>query len=99
MSDRGKIDDGEAAYVIWSNEHRAWWRPDECGYCTILAGAGRYTREDALAICIRARGGRRFNDNPSEVPVLFEDAAPFWPDDKPEWKKDRVVSKSEVDHG
>lgn len=91
---RHELTPGGPAYVIWSNEHRAWWRPNECGYCTMLAGAGRYTREDALAICIRARGGRRFNDNPSEIPVLFDDAAIFWPDDKPEWREERAASKT-----
>lgn len=77
-------------YVIWSNEHRAWWAPDKRGYRAKLADAGRYSREDALAICIGARGGRRFNENPTEVPVLLEDALLFWPDDKPEWREERA---------
>jgi len=67
-------------YVIWSNEHRAWWGPSERGYYTRLSSAGRYSRDHALKICTRARGGREYNDNPSEVPLLLADAEIFWPD-------------------
>ena len=84
------IRETDATYVIWSNEHRAWWGPDRRGYCSRLADAGRYDRESALGVCIGARGGRRYNDNPSEVMVLFEDACLFWPDDKPEWREARA---------
>ena len=69
-------------YLVWSNEHSAWWGPNESGYYTSIEAAGRYSREDALGICIGARGGRRYNDNPSEVPVLYDDAILFWGDDK-----------------
>ena len=37
-------------WLIWSGEHRAWWRPDARGYCEFLAGAGRYTFEEAAQI-------------------------------------------------
>lgn len=76
-------DGGAATYAVWSNEHCAWWGANHSGYCTRLAGAGRYSREEALSICIGARGGRQFNDNPSEVPVLLADAELFWPDRYP----------------
>lgn len=69
-----------AEYVVWSNEHSAWWGPDHRGYFTHLSAAGRYSRDEALKICVNARGGRRFNENPSEVPVLLSDAEVFWPD-------------------
>lgn len=36
------------AYLIWSNEHRAWWRPNSRGYTIHIEAAGRYTRDDAL---------------------------------------------------
>lgn len=65
-------------YVVWSNEHCAWWGPNRAGYYTHLSAAGRYTRDDALRICRGARGGREFNSNPSEVPILFIDAENFW---------------------
>ena len=67
-------------YLVWSNEHSAWWGPDHAGYFSRLAFAGRYTREEALAICVGARGGRQFNANPTEIPVLLADAEIYWPD-------------------
>ncbi|MGQ3671832.1 hypothetical protein ACT6QG_05490 [Xanthobacter sp. TB0136] len=67
-------------YVVWSNEHSAWWGPDRRGYNTHLTHAGRYTRDEALWICTRARGGREFHSNPTEVPVPLRDAEQFWPD-------------------
>lgn len=79
-----------AEYVIWSNEHKCWWAAEERGYNSCLAYAGRYDREQALKICTRARGGRQFNSNPSEVPILVSDAERFWPDDKPEWAEARM---------
>lgn len=65
-------------YLVWSNEHAAWWGPNRCGYNTHLSHAGRYTRAEAIKICDGARGGREFNRNPSEVPILLKDAEAFW---------------------
>jgi hypothetical protein len=41
-------------FVIWSIEHNAWWRPDECGYCEKVTDAGRYSRARATAIVRQA---------------------------------------------
>jgi hypothetical protein len=41
----------EREWLIWSNEHRAWWEPDRCGYTENVAEAGRYTLIEARAIC------------------------------------------------
>ena len=38
----------EGLYLIWSNEHRAWWRPNSAGYTSQFEKAGRYSREDAI---------------------------------------------------
>jgi hypothetical protein len=65
-------------YLVWSNEHAAWWGPNRCGYNTHISHAGRYTRDEAIKICNGARGGREFNRNPSEVPILLKDAEAFW---------------------
>ena len=37
-------------YMIWSNEHRAWWRPGRRGYTTLTVSAGRYSAAEADAI-------------------------------------------------
>lgn len=63
-------------YLIWSNEHRAWWRPASLGYTTNIRGAGRYTREQAMGICARAIPGMR-DEIPPEIPVLETDAMAF----------------------
>lgn len=78
-----------SVYLVWSNYHSAWWGPNRSGYCGSIEHAGRYSRDAALAICKGARGGREFHGNPTEVPVLLEDARAFWPDDKPEWEATR----------
>lgn len=61
-------------YLIWSNEHRAWWGPNNAGYTTSLQRAGRYSRNDAIRTCAFARDGWSAGDIPSEIPVLEEDA-------------------------
>jgi hypothetical protein len=37
--------------LIWSFEHRQWWRPNSVGYTFELAEAGRYPLLEALRIC------------------------------------------------
>lgn len=44
-------------WVIWSFEHRAWWRGGMSGYTGELMTAGVYDFEDAKAICERANIG------------------------------------------
>ena len=44
-------------YLIWSNEHRAWWRPDRCGYVRDVRGAGRYSRQEAIETSGKGRDG------------------------------------------
>ncbi len=82
------MEEMHSPYVVWSNEHHAWWGWDRRGYCGKLSDAGQYSRDDALKICIGARGGRRYNDNPSEVPLLLKDAEVFWPDGVERWRPD-----------
>lgn len=44
-------------YLIWSNQHRAWWRPNRQGYTTHLDAAGRYGRDEAIGIARGTRDG------------------------------------------
>lgn len=37
----------DSTFVIWSYEHRAWWRSRRCGYATALCDAGYYSGKDA----------------------------------------------------
>jgi hypothetical protein len=37
-------------YIIWSEEHGAWWGPGEHGYTRSLRSAGRYSKEHAEEI-------------------------------------------------
>jgi len=37
-------------YLIWSNEHRGWWKPNRHGYTTRTDKAGQFTFDDAVDI-------------------------------------------------
>lgn len=63
-----------ALYLIWSNEHRAWWRADSLGYTIDLATAGRYPRAAAVSIAARARDGWREGEPPPEIAIAERDA-------------------------
>ncbi len=43
-----------AHWLIWSNEHNAWWRPMRCGYTPSPSEAGRYQLEEAEQIVYEA---------------------------------------------
>ena len=64
-------------YLIWSNEHAAWWRAGNRGYSRGLAYAGRYTREQALAICRNAIPTAAHIGIISEIPVRLADVEEF----------------------
>lgn len=64
----------ELVYVIWSNEHSAWWGPNRHGYTTVLSGAGYYSRAAAISIARDARGGWRKGENPPEIAIPLPDA-------------------------
>jgi len=62
-----------AYYLIWSNEHRAWWRPGGAGYTIRSEAAGRYSHGQAVAICASARDGWMPGLAPPEIPVAEAD--------------------------
>lgn len=69
-------------YLVWSNQHRMWWRADLCGYTDSIEEAGRYQRHEAERIVASATvDGRLLFDRtdpvtgqqykqPSEVMIL-----------------------------
>lgn len=57
-------------WLIWSEEHRAWWAPNHNGYVQSRKQAGQYTYEDACDIVKGAN--RSFNDVPNEAMVRAE---------------------------
>jgi len=60
-------------YLVWSHEHSAWWGPGACGYVKSHAGAGRYSRAQALRICGRALPNAVRYGCFSEIPVRVAD--------------------------
>lgn len=47
-------------YLIWSEEHGAWWRPSSAGYTTSMKRAGVYSDAPAHRIVRSANGHGRF---------------------------------------
>jgi hypothetical protein len=41
-------------WLIWSDEHGAWWMSGKSGYTRDLQRAGRYSLEEATEICENA---------------------------------------------
>ena len=60
-------------YLIWSNEHSAWWGPGGNGYVHRVEYAGRSSQERAMIICTDAMLGRRGHAPLQELPVRLED--------------------------
>lgn len=56
-------------WLIWSNEHRAYWKPNMCGYTTFASAAGRYTEEEAIEICRDARSHDEDGTPPPETMI------------------------------
>ena len=59
-------------YLVWSNEHHAYWGPNKSGYTTSWLEAGRYTREEAAECCSRRTWEPR--RPPPEVMVVAPDS-------------------------
>jgi hypothetical protein len=53
-------------YLIWSNEHRAWWKASRHGYTTRTDLAGRFSFEEATEIVTQAN---RYSDKVEEFMV------------------------------
>jgi len=64
-------------YLVWSNEHRAWWQAGGYGYSFGLNQAGRFTRDQALAICRKAIPTAAHLGAIAEIPVRLSDVNEF----------------------
>lgn len=63
----------DGSYLVWSNQHRCWWRPDSKGYTLHVQSAGRYSRAEAIAIARGARNGWAEGRAPDEIAVAERD--------------------------
>lgn len=62
-------------YLVWSNEHQAWWGPEHRGYTRHIDRAGRYDRAEALSIAGTRDGGWHVRKgNPDEIAIPERDA-------------------------
>lgn len=60
---------GRKEWLIWSNEHDAWWGPNHRGYTKDRAEAGRYTYHEACAI-VEGANKHRGEMTPNEAMIL-----------------------------
>ncbi len=65
-------------WFIWSNEHRAYWRPNSSGYVIDARGAGSYSLKEALEICRSANIGIAEGQNPNEIVTSSAALASQW---------------------
>lgn len=49
--------DATTNYLIWSNEHSAWWRQNRHGYTSVIQWAGVFGEREALQILADASRG------------------------------------------
>lgn len=71
-------------WVIWSEEHLMWWRPNSRGYTQQLIRAGRYTEEVAKDIeqCANL-GCSHPNEVAFKLPDGFDERGGFRPEKRP----------------
>ena len=65
----------EQLYLIWSNEHTAWWKRNRYGYTNDRSEAGRFTLAEASEIVQKANCWTE-DDLPPQEAMVPED--PYW---------------------
>lgn len=60
-------------YLIWSNEHRGWWKPGRHGYTTRTDRAGQFSLEEATEIVVNAN---RYSKTPAIEEVMVKAPSP-----------------------
>lgn len=68
-------------WVLWSNDHGAFWRENACGYTQDVSKAGRFSREFAEAV-VASDCKRSSSTLPRDVPaeVMLPAPKPTSPD-------------------
>lgn len=56
-------------WLVWSNEHKAWWGNNGSGYTHSRKNAGRYTQEEAEEVCFHANNYLTDTNHPNETMV------------------------------
>ncbi len=64
-------------YLVWSNEHRGWWKLGFAGYSAGLSDAARMSRKEAIAVCRRAIPQSNHLGQIAEIPVRLDDVDDF----------------------
>jgi len=54
-------------YLIWSNEHEGWWRPNHHGYTVYKEIAGVYEEKEAFDIVEKANKYINWGHYPDEI--------------------------------
>ena len=55
-------------FLIWSNQHKAWWKPNRVGYTKSVREAGRYPLITAIDICEGANWNLGYDQDEEMVP-------------------------------
>lgn len=58
-------------YLIWSNDHGAFWRPNRAGYTQDMNQAGRYAKEEADKICKNGGVPRAWSTHPGPYEIML----------------------------
>lgn len=64
-------------YLVWSNEHRGWWKKGMHGYSYGLDDAQAFSRDEALRICRDSIPDAGHLGIVSELPVRLADVREF----------------------
>jgi hypothetical protein len=63
----------EGTYLIWSNEHRGWWGKDRWGFAESIEEAHRFSRDEALDVCLAAMPAHHSGCPLNDIPVRLAD--------------------------
>ncbi len=60
-------------YLIYSVEHRAWWKKSKFGYTPLIHEAGLFSLEEATSICTNANFNLTDNTLKSRLKIKIEE--------------------------